>query len=66
MKALTLEVSSSKAGYAAVSNSVVRASRKLQMASSATSRARNSNGNSTLMNESVNQDAKEEQKRIHF
>jgi len=46
----TLEVSSSNAGYAAISNSVVRAARKLQMASKATSSARNSNGDSTINN----------------
>lgn len=45
-KFFTLDVSSSNAGYAALSNSLARASRKLQIPSSATSRARNSKGNS--------------------
>ena len=43
---ITLDVRASSAGYASVSNSVVRASKKLQIASSATSKARNSNGGS--------------------
>lgn len=61
---ITLDVSSSKAGYAAVSSSVVRAARKLQTASRATSRARNSKGDSKF--HGMDQLDNEEMERVVF